>query len=427
VRKEADLRLGETLWTERLANGLTVAVLVKPGFRSATAHLTVRYGSIDSCFVNPATGETVTVPDGIAHFLEHLLFKEEWGDVSDRFAELGAESNAHTSYNHTSYYFETTENFEPALDLLLDFVQSPHFTDELVEAEQGIIEQEILMFRDDPGWRSQSNMMEALYARHPVRIDIAGTVESIRRIESRTLQLCHSTFYHPSNMVLFAAGEIDPQQVLEAAGRSFGSRPYRPQAEIRRVLPEEPAAVAAVRRAEKLVVGQPLFRMGFKDTPAGADGRPLLERDLLTSVLLDAMAGRASRLYNSLYAEGLIDQRFGFEHTSEADYGFTYFVCPTSDPDRLEQRLQEEIASVRENGLPEADFARARRKAIGRIIASFNQVDAIAYMFTDSFLKGTSLFSMLPVADELTLAAAHERLRTHFDPQRAVVSVVVPK
>lgn len=415
------------MYTGRSSNGLNVAILVKPGFQTVTAHVAIRYGSIDSQFVNPSTGQRVTVPTGIAHFLEHKLFDEEWGNVSDRFSELGAESNAYTTYTHTNYYFSTTQNFEPAYDLLLNFVQSPHFTDESVVKEQGIIEQEIRMYQDDPGWRSQMNMMEALFVNHPVRQDIAGSVESIRQIDKETLYLCHGTFYHPSNIVVFVAGDVDPESVYARAEASFGERPYKPQAEIERILPDEPAHVAEKRRTQSLVVNQPIFRLGFKDPVATQRGRPLLERDLLTSVLLDAFAGRGSALYTRLYEEGLIDQRFGFEHTAEVDYGYTLFAGPTRDPERLEQRLLQEIEAVREQGIPVEDFERAKKKAIGRMIATMNHLDTVAYIFIDSHFKEVSPFDILPVARALTVEDANHRVRSHFDPARAVVSLISPK
>lgn len=427
MEKHYDSLLRDTLYTERLENGLTVAVLHKPGFKNATARVATRYGSTDSAFVNPQTGEEVHVPDGIAHFLEHKLFEEEWGNVSDRFSEMGAESNAYTTYTNTVYYFNTTQNFEPCFDLLLDFVQSPWFTDESVAKEQGIIEQEIRMYLDDPDWRSNANLMEALYVNHPVRIDIAGTVESIHQITKETLYLCHKTFYHPSNMVVFVAGDVDPAKVVEMTRASFAKYEYAKQAEIRRLLPEEPDHIQERRRMQKLVVSQPILRLAFKEASVGARGRDLLAQDLLTSIILDAMIGRGSELYTTLYESGLIDHRFGSDHTAEESYGYSSFVGPTRDPGELEVRLLAGVAEAREKGLPEADFERAKKKAIGRLVGLMNDLDTIAYVYIDGFFKEVSLFDLIPVAKELTLAAANERLRTHFDPSRVAMSIIYPK
>ncbi|MFZ5825913.1 MAG: EF-P 5-aminopentanol modification-associated protein YfmH [Bacillota bacterium] len=427
MEKHYDPLLKDTLYTERLENGLTVAVLVKPGFKQVTGRVSAHYGSIDSRFVDPKTGEAVQVPDGIAHFLEHKLFEMEWGNVSDRFSELGADVNAYTTHTHTVYHYTTTQNFEECLDLLLDFVQSPHFTEESVAKEQGIIEQEIRMYLDDPGWRSSANLMEALYVHHPVRIDIAGTVESIRQINKDLLYLCHRIFYHPSNMVVFVAGDVDPAAVVEQARASFDRHQYTAQPQIQRIMPEEPPRVAERRRMQALLVSQPIFRIGFKETEPHVAGRALLERDLLTAMILDTMAGKGSELYTRLYESGLIDQRFGFEYNPELSFGYSYFSGPTRDPGELEARLLAGIAEYRSAGLNEADFERARKKIIGRIVNLMNDLDGAAYVFIDGYFKEISLFDLIPAAKALTLEAANERLRAHFDPDHAAVSIIYPK
>lgn len=425
--KYYDPLLKDTLYTSRLDNGLFVAILQKPGYKQKTGRIATHYGSVDSRFVDPQTGQEVHVPDGIAHFLEHKMFEKEWGNVSDRFSEMGAESNAYTTYTHTEYHFNTTENFDECMDLLLDFVQTPWFTDESVDKEQGIIEQEIRMYLDDPGWRSNANLLEALYVEHPVKIDIAGTVESIHQITKETLYLCHRTFYHPSNMVVFVAGDVEPEQVLAMVKDSFAKYEYRPQAEIKRILPEEPVHVLERRRSQKLVVSQPLFRLGYKDEQTGLKGRALLEQDLLTAVVLDAICGRGSDLYTGLYEDGLIDHRFGFEYAPEESYGHTHFAGPTRDPAELEVRLMAGLEAAAQKGLDPDDFDRAKKKTIGRVISIMNDLDGAAYMFMDGYFKEISMFDLIPVAQGLTLEAANARLRSHFDPARAAVSVIYPK
>lgn len=427
MEKLYDPLLKDTLFTEVLDNGLTVAVLVKPGYKQVTGRVATHYGSIDSRFVNPQDGKEIDVPDGIAHFLEHKLFEEEDGNVADKFSELGAESNAYTTYTNTSYYFTTTQNYEECLDLLLHFVQNPHFTDESVQKEQGIIEQEIRMYLDDPGWRSSANLLEALYAKNPVRIDIAGTVESIHQITKETLYLCHKIFYHPSNMVVFVAGDVDPAKVIEMTRASFNQKSYPEQADIRRLSPEEPPQVNEKQRTQKLVVNQPIFRLGFKDKQAGFRGKELLELDLTTAIIMDAVAGRGSELYTSLYESGLIDHRFGFEFSPEETYSYSYFAGPTRDAKELHQRLLAGLESARRKGLSEDDFERAKKKTIGRVISLMNDLDSAAYMFTDGFFKGIGLFDLIPMARSLKLEAANQRLRDHFDPDQSAVSIIEPK
>jgi len=427
MERQFDPILRDELYTERLENGLTVAVLVKPGYRQMTGRVAVHYGSIDSRFVNPQTGKAVHVPDGIAHFLEHKLFESPEGNVADRFSELGAEANAYTTYTHTVYYFTTTDQFNECLDLLLGFVQEPYFTAETVAKEQGIIDQEIRMYLDDPGWRSSANLLEALYVRHPVRIDIAGTVDSIRKIDKDLLYVCHRIFYHPSNMVVFVAGDLDPEQVVERVRAAFAGREYPAQQEIERILPEEPPVINERRKMQELVVSQPILRLGFKEKEVGLTGLALLERDLLTSLLLDVVIGKGSALYTRLYECGLIDQRFGFEHVPEVSFGHTYLTGPTHDPSELEARLLAGLHEAQQQGLAEADFERARRKLMGRVINLMNDLEGAAFLYIDGFFKQIGLFDLLPTLQSLTLEAANERLRSHFDPALAAASIIYPR
>lgn len=427
MEKQYDPRLKETLFWETLPSGLKIGVLPRRGWREATGRVAVNYGSIDSAFIPPGATEPVRVPDGIAHFLEHKLFESEEGNAFDKFAALGADANAYTSWQQTVYYFSATDNIFPCLEILLDMVQEPYFTPETVQKEQGIIGQEIRMYLDSPDWRSRQNLLEAMYQEHPVRIDIAGTEESISQITAETLYQCHRTFYHPSNMMVFVGGDVDPQQTIELIARNVERRGYKPQGEIRRLLPREPDAPGERRREQHLSVSQPVYRLGFKERQVGDRGRALLAKDLLTTMILDVIMGKASPLYNRLYEDGLIDARFGFEYTGEVTYGHTSFAGPTRDPEELERRLLEGIEAARQHGLAAEEFERAKKKSLGRFLSFLNSTDMIAYVVNDGFFKDVGLFDILPVAEALTVEEANARLREHLDPAYAVTSVIWPR
>ena len=178
MHKKRYEQINETLYYERLDNGLKVYLLPKEGFHKTYGLFSTNYGSIDNHFgfKNQALHQ---VPDGIAHFLEHKMFEKEQGDVFQKFGELGASANAFTSFTRTSYLFSATNHIKENLDTLLDFVQEPYFTPETVEKEKGIIGQEIQMYDDDVNWRQFFGMLRNLYPNHPVGIDIAGTVDNI--------------------------------------------------------------------------------------------------------------------------------------------------------------------------------------------------------------------------------------------------------
>lgn len=421
-----DELLQETLWHTRTEEGLAVFVLPKPGFHKKYAVFSTNYGSIDREF-RPAGGtESVQVPDGIAHFLEHQLFEDEGGHVFDAFADLGASVNAYTSHTMTSYLFSATDNFERAFDQLLDFVQAPHFTAEGVEKEIGIIEQEIQMYQDRPRHRLQMNLLESLYGAHPVRIDIAGTVESISRIDKDMLQLCYDTFYHPSNMAVFVVGDVDADGVLELVRRDLAGRGYEKRPPVGRVFPEEPSAPVRARVEETLRAARPLYSLGVKEAAIPEDPKEQLRLDVATSLVLSAALGRSSGLYQELYEADLIDDGFGSRYQTGPGYGHTVIAGETRDPEQLHERLLAGLAKLRRDGLDPEDVRRAQRQAAGEFVQLFDSLEFIANSFLFYHFKQATVFDYMELLQQLTPEQVNERLREHLREEQMALSLVLP-
>lgn len=419
--------LQEKILWQRVEPGLEVFVLPKQGYNKKYATYSANFGSIDSHFIVEGENEELIVPDGVAHFLEHKLFEEEGGNVFERFARLGASSNAFTNFNNTSYLFSCTDHFTECLEILLDFVQSPYFTRESVEKEKGIIEQEIRMYEDSPQWRVFFNLLTALYREHPVKKDIAGTAESIRQIDEEVLYKCYRTFYHPSNMAVFVVGNVEPERVFSQVAENVGRRGYKRLGEIRRLYAAEPKPPARDCVVQELVVSQPILNLGFKEEEVGFDGERLFRREALTGLVLDCVFGSSSRLYNELYEEGLIDDEFEAAHVAEKDYGYTLIGGETKDPDRLYQRLMEGIRQAQAEGVSAEVLAHHQRKLMGEFLKSFNSLEFIANNFPAYHFKGINFFGYLETVRGLTLEEVNERLRTHFAAGNHARSVILPK
>ncbi|MBS4023837.1 MAG: insulinase family protein [Dethiobacter sp.] len=419
--------LKEKIFWQRIEPGLEVFVLPKRGYNKKYATYATRFGSIDSHFVVGGEGEELVVPDGVAHFLEHKLFEEEDGNVFDRFAKLGASSNAFTNFTNTAYLFSTTANFYECLEILLDFVQQPYFTEESVEKEKGIIEQEIRMYEDNPQWRIFFNLLTALYNEHPVRKDIAGSVDSIRLIDKEILYKCYRTFYHPSNMAIFVVGDVEPDRVIEQVAKNISLRNYDQLGEIKRIYPQEPKTLAKDYVSMELVVSQPVLNIGYKDSETGYDGERLLRRELVTEVVLDAVLGSSSRLYNELYEKGLIDDEFDAGVVSEKEYGHTIIGGETEDPELLYQRLQEGIGRAQKEGISAETFEHHRRKMMGGFLKSFNSLEFIANNFLAYHFRNINFFTYLDVLADLTLEEANHRLSDHFSADNQARSLILPK
>ncbi|MBO8170945.1 MAG: insulinase family protein [Bacillaceae bacterium] len=418
-------QLKETLYRDRLDNGLSVYILPKPGFSKTYATFTTKYGSIDNHF-RLSGQEDIQVPDGIAHFLEHKMFEKQEGDVFTRFSNQGASANAFTSFTRTSYLFSSTNQVYENLETLIDFVQDPYFTDESVEKEKGIIGQEIRMYQDNPDWRAYFGLIESLFVDHPVQIDIAGTIESIARIDKETLYQCYHTFYHPSNMLLFVVGPVDPGEVYQLVKQNQNQKQFEPPRSIERFYPDEPDRVKRERLDIELQVGQSKCLMGFKEKPAKISGQELLTRELATGLLLDMLVGPSSDLYRKLYEQGLIDDSFGFDYTAEEEFAFSVIGGDTPDPDKLIALVKEGFLEATEKGLDEEAFERSRKKRIGRFLRSLNSVEFIANQFTRYRFGDSDLFDIVPTLENLTLDEMNRRLKEHVDVGRFSASVVKP-
>ncbi|MGE5578437.1 MAG: EF-P 5-aminopentanol modification-associated protein YfmH [Bacillota bacterium] len=404
-------------------DGLRVYVLAKPGFRRKYAEMFVHYGSNDNAFVSP-DGRQVEVPPGIAHFLEHKMFEKEWGEAFSEFSKLGASGNAYTSNNYTSYLFWTLDTWKESLEILFDVALTPHFTSESVAREQGIIGQEIRMYNDDPGSRLVRETMQSLYLRHPVRIDIAGTEESIATINKDLLYLCHETFYRPANMALYLAGDLDPKEVFQAAGEYI--RRYARKGPGKVVDRKRPAETAEVGKDAEvsLPVPVPMVQIAWKDEPA-KDTAALVRGELGASILMDILFGRSSEFFSKVYEEGLVDE-ISSSYESWPDYAYASVAAQTTRPEELAARVQEEVERVRKTGVIEEDFERAKRASEGRFYTLFDSFDTVGEMHVHLQDIGTDVFSYGRALRALTL----EDVNRKFDallPERSVRTIVRDK
>ena len=416
--------LQETLYYEVMDNGLRVYVLPKPGFQKTYATFATKYGSVDNHFKVEGEAE-VRVPDGIAHFLEHKMFEEPEGDIFAKFASNGASANAFTSFDQTVYLFSATDHIHENLETLIDFVQNPYFTDQNVEKEKGIIGQEINMYQDNPDWRVYFGLIEAMYKVHPVHIDIAGTVESIGTITKEDLYTCYNAFYHPSNMLLFVVGGVDPEETMNLIRSNQARKSYDQQGKIERIFDPEPTEVSEKRRESRLAVSLPKCLFGFKEKETGLSGEEQLRRDLTTKLMMDLLFGASTELYQKLYEDDLISDSFGHEYNSSPEYAFSAVGGDTKDPDALLARIREEVDKLKASGFREDDFERARKKKMGGYLRMLNSPENIAHEFTRYQFRGADLFKVLPVYESITLEEVNRRLQEHVDWNQLAVSIVV--
>ncbi|HZK21980.1 MAG TPA: pitrilysin family protein [Oscillospiraceae bacterium] len=415
-------KLNESYTHIKHPSGLSIYVYPKQGYKTSYAVFGTKYGSIDTRFKRSDKSEYSEIPEGTAHFLEHKLFESEDLDAFDLFAKTGAQANAYTTFDRTCYLFSCSNNFKENLDILLNFVLSPYFTEKTVQKEQGIIGQEINMCKDMPGRQSFFNLLRAMYKNHPVSIDIAGTIESIAKITADTLYTCYDTFYNLNNMVLAVAGNVDEETVIKVADKALKTAQ---DITIDRVFEKEPETVVTDYIEERMSVFLPLFDFGFKETMTAPEKS--LSEIIIKKIILEVLASKTSPLYKQLLEEGLINDEFDAEYFTGAGYAMTSFSGESKEPKKVAEKIKEAIRKLKENTITQEDFEIARKKLYGEAVMSFNNVSGIANGLIVAHFKGDDLFSEFNILSGLTLKDINEVLKDTFDESAQCLSVVLSK
>ena len=416
-------RLGENLYKQVLPNGLTVMVVPRPGFTRKLAYFVTDFGAIHTCF--ELEGREIHVPAGIAHFLEHKMFDLPGDrDVSAELAALGAGTNAFTSYDMTAYYISCTENFEPALRLLLEFVSTPYFTEESVQKEIGIIDQEIGMHLDNPDSRVFELLAEGLYRQHPIRVPILGSSESIRKITPELLYDCHRAFYTPGNMLLCVVGDVDPDCVAEIAAEMLGNEP-RPVGK-KLYGWEESMVRVAEKQTRRMEVAMPMFNLGFKCEHPG-NGEAAIRQEMVGDLAAEALFGESSELYLRLYEEGLIDSSFGggFETID----GMAMLLCSgdSDDAEAVKAAILAQAEKLAREGVDEADFLRMKRSAFGRRVRDLDSFDSTCFRLCAYELSGYDYLDFPALYTGIEKEEIRTFLRRVVREERCSLSVIEPR
>ena len=414
--------LSETIYRQVLPNGLTVAVVPRPGFTKKLAYFVTDYGAIHTEFT--LNGKQVNAPAGVAHYLEHKMFDMPDGDVMHQFAALGANPNAFTSYDLTAYYFSCTDNFYECLKLLLEFVTTAYFTEKSVQKEQGIIGQEIGMNEDNPDTRIFENLMTAMYRKHPITVPILGSRESIAQITPQVLEICHKAFYRPGNMLLCVVGDVDPQAVEDAA---------------RQVLPESDDTVVSRTETwqeemtcprelveETMEVAMPMFYLGFKCEPP-ALGDAAVRCEAVGDLAAEALFGESSALYLRLYEEGLIDGSFGGGFETVDGMAMLTVSGDSEDPQAVREAVLQEAQRLCREGIPNEAFLRMKRSALGRRIRDLDSFDSTAFRVCAYHFSDFDYFRFPEIYRTVEPAEILEFLQRVVTPERCSLSVIYPK
>lgn len=412
----------ETLFTETLPNGLIVRVMPKPDFNRTFAVFATDYGGADRRF--SLGGEWIDTPAGIAHYLEHKMFDMPDGNNAlNLLAANGASPNAFTSSDITAYYFESTKRFQDNLELLLNFVSTPYFTEESVEKERGIIGQEIGMYDDSPDFQIYIRLMEILYQNSPVRSSVAGTVESIAQITVQDLFNCHKAFYTPSNMVLSVVGNVDPQLVIDTALKNLPSeKAPKPVVDYGA---EEPMLPVKQYTETTMEVSAPQFMLGAKVRPQ-LRGFANLHQRHVGGLALSSLFGRSSRFFTNLYAKNILSNDFDVDFDYAADSASVFLSGQSNNPEAVLEAVLAAADEVRRNGLDEARFNRVKNATLGSLLFALEDFDNMAVGLAHSaFYEYNPLDTHTPKAD-VTAEECAAFIAENLTEEKLAMSVIKP-
>ena len=418
--------LEETVYTLTLNNGLKVTLIPKKEMFKTFGIFATQFGSIDRTFKPLGGDRLITVPDGIAHFLEHKLFEKEDHDVFSTFSQLGASVNAYTSSTKTAYLFSCTDHVEENLTTLIDFVQDPYFSEASVEKEKGIIAQEIMMYEDQPDWQAYMGTIKNLFANHPVNKDIAGTVESIQRITVEDLYMCYNTFYHPSNMMLLLIGQFDIEKVIPLIENNQAAKTFPPLSKIQRGTIDETRASAKQEDAQTMNISVPKCTVGVKTSTRMLEGEAFLKHELCQSIVLDYYFSIGGPYYQRLYDKNLIDDRFQVSSELEKSYGFSMISSYTNDPKTFADEVKQLLLNIHLETIDEEAFLDMKKKRMGQLLQAMNVLEFTANQYVHYHSLNVDFFSLIPHIQALQLEEINTFLKNWITEDQLTVFTIHP-
>ena len=415
-----NLIVKEKIYVEKMKNGLTVMIIPRENTNKKYAIIGTHFGSVDNEFVVPGEEKSSKIPDGVAHFLEHKMFEQENETNSlDVLSNIGVDANAYTTNDYTAYLIDATNNFDEAFKELMNYVQHPYFTDENVKKEQGIIEQEINMYEDDPGTRVYMEALKCMYSESPVRIDIAGSVQSINEINKEILYNCYNTFYNPSNMCLVICGDFKAEEIIKKVEENLVEKEL--QGDIQRVYPKEPKEVKNKESEKVMNVSQPIFVIGIKEN---SEEQINTKKVLTVEIILEILLGKSSELYKKMYENKDLIVPLDYDYEFSQSYSHIIISSQAKNPKKIFEEIKKQVKKYIESGIHEEEFERIKKKIYGEYVMQYNDIDVISRNLLADHFKGIKPFEFIEEFKSLNINYANEILRKMFKEENMVISIV---
>lgn len=422
---EYSQELDETTYSTTLSNGLNVYICKKPNFSKKIGMFGTKYGSVINDFIDITNGKRTKVPDGIAHFLEHKLFEKEGANALDLFSKMGVSSNAYTSFDQTVYFFETSEKFEESIAMLVKLIKEPYFTDENVKKEQGIIGQEISMYDDNPEFMVYFNALRAMYVKNPVRIDIAGTIDSISHITKEMLYTCYNTFYSPQNMFFLVVGDVDVDKTINLIEDNIKKYETKvPNTKIETFKEEEPKEIAQKEIVKKMDIYMPQLCVGYKLNLC--PGEEIVKNECIVSILSDMYFSKQSDFYEDEYNKGYLNDIVDMQYEGSKTFSHVIISATTTNIDELTEDILAYIDKIKNEELDEELFEIVKRKKIGEMVLASDNLSTSYRRIIDSILNEVDVYSDMETLKSITTNDVKEFLN-NLNEENRVISKIISK
>ncbi|MDZ7672620.1 MAG: pitrilysin family protein [Halanaerobiales bacterium] len=367
--------INEEYYEKEFDSGLNVILIPRNKYNKKQAILSVDVGSVD-LKIEDKNNKIQQYPKGIAHFMEHMLFENREGSIIDRFSEIGSSVNAYTGFNNTNYYFNTTSDFYLSLKYLFDFVLNPHFEKERIDHEKNVINQEINMYQDSPGWQSFYQLLQSMFFKYPIKENIAGTPESISKINKSILIKFFEKFYSLNNMTLVVIGKISPNKLFDWVEDNY-SKLVSNKINYKKIYPKEPKGIKIKEKDLAMSISRPIVSIGFKEDNPYRDNLKIIQQDMVTNMTMEMIFGKSSSNYHDLYNQNLIDENFSFNYMREKNTGFAKIYAETSQINETISGI-ENILNNWGNNYDEKEFEIIKNKYIGRYFRSLNSFENLS-------------------------------------------------
>ncbi len=388
----------EIIYYDKLDNGLEVYLYNKDNFHSNYVTFTTKFGSVYNEFVPIGESKMIKVPHGVAHFLEHKVFEQENDpQPMEFFSETGAVTNAYTTFKNTSYLFECSNDLIKNINYLLDFVQSPYFTDENVEEEKGIINEEINMCNDRPADKLYEEIRKNIFSNNNFKDSIIGTHKDISDIDKNILYTCYNTFYHPSNMFLVVTGNFNPDEVFNAIKENQDKKKFKEQEEIKIKKIKENDEV--VKKESILNINTEIPKVSYNIKLPFNKKIDKRKYSLYLYIIFACLFDDTSLLDEKLKKDNIITNSIYFNLLNCDTHILISLINETNKYNELLDNIKETLSNIEIN---KDDFERKKKVLISNELFLYDNIEVVNEMIIDNILFDNKLIdNIIPIIKEL--------------------------